>query len=362
MVNHDQVLDALRKVEDPEVHRSIVDLDMVRNIDIRGSHVSLEIVLTIRGCPLHTVIEEDVRRALGEVPGIKTVDVKIGHMTDEERKRFAEKVRGPQQNTGQPLSELLSENSGVVFLAIASGKGGVGKSSVTANLARALAEMGYRVGVVDADIYGFSLPAIFNAVDKKPTVIDEMILPVEVEGIKLISMHYFVPDNSPVVWRGPMLGKMLRTFFSQVHWGKLDIVLLDLPPGTGDMALDVHTLLPQCKEIIVTTPQLEAAEVAVRAGIMGVRTHHEIVGVVENMAYFECPGCGERYPIFGEGGGAKVAAALQTEVIAQIPMAILQSGQKAFFGKNSSQGQEYALLAERVARRLHLQEQEQVQI
>lgn len=354
MVTKEQILDALRPVEDPEVHQSIVDLDMVRNIEIRGGKVSLEIVLTIRGCPLHSVIEADVRSALSEVPGVTQVDVSIGHMTDEERAAFAAKVRGQSPEAAMATPALLAPDAGVTFLAIASGKGGVGKSTVTANLARQLAQLGYSVGVIDADIYGFSLPGIFGVQEKRPTMIDNLIIPVEVDGVKLISMHYFVPDKSPVVWRGPMLGKMLRNFFGEVHWGSVDIVLLDLPPGTGDMALDVHTLLPQSKELIVTTPQEAASDVAMRAGIMGIRTHHEIIGVVENMAYFECGGCGDRHYLFGRGGGDRVAAALQTEVIAHIPIASMDQQAQSLFPNETDQGREYRVLAERVAQKLQL--------
>ncbi|GMA50426.1 hypothetical protein GCM10025857_17830 [Alicyclobacillus contaminans] len=244
----------------------------------------------------------------------------------------------------------------ILFLAVASGKGGVGKSTVTANLAVALARAGLRVGVVDADIYGFSIPSIFGIKQQRPTVINDLIIPIEVEGVKLISMHFFVPENNPVVWRGPMLGKMLRNFFGEVHWGELDVMLLDLPPGTGDVAMDVHQLLPKSKELIVTTPQKNAAEVAVRAGVMGIRTNHEIVGVVENMSYFECPGCGEKAYLFGRGGGDEVAQALRTEVLAQIPVASMDEGlqRRALFAEETPQGQAYSRLAREVIRRTGL--------
>lgn len=349
MVTHDQVIDALRDVEDPEIHKSIVELEMVRDVQIEGSNVSLEVVLTIRGCPLRTKIEEDVEAKLLALPGIASVNLRIGHMTDDERARFTRKLRGqPEEKAAGP--SILDLDKNIFFLAVASGKGGVGKSTVTANLARALTRLGLRVGIIDADIYGFSIPGIFGVKATKPTVIDDLIIPVEVEGIKLISMHFFVPDNSPVVWRGPMLGKMLRNFFGEVHWGELDIILLDLPPGTGDIALDVHSLLPKSKELIVTTPQLSASDVAVRAGIMGVRTNHEIVGVVENMAYYVCDDCGNRAYLFGQGGGERVANELKTEVIAQIPLANMDVQSSALFDANSPQGQAYEILAKSVAK------------
>lgn len=346
MITREEILEALRDVEDPEVHRSIVELDMVKRIDIDGNNVFVEVTLTIRGCPLHTTIENAVRDRLAKITGIENLEVTMGFMTDEERARFAEKVRGKQQDASS--APILADDKNVVFIAVASGKGGVGKSTVTANLAKAIGDLGLRVGLVDADIYGFSIPGIYGVKDAAPTVIDNLILPVEVGNVRLISTSFFVPDNNPVVWRGPMLGKMLRNFFAQVHWGDLDVMLLDLPPGTGDIALDVHQLLPKSKEIIVTTPQVDAADVAVRAGLMGLRTNHEILGVVENMAYYECGACGERAYLFGRGGGDAVAEALETEVVLRVPMADMSQARGALFDEASPQGQAYAQLAKRV--------------
>ncbi|WAH37424.1 Mrp/NBP35 family ATP-binding protein [Alicyclobacillus dauci] len=363
MVTKEQVLEVLRDVEDPEVHKSIVELDMVQEIEIEEHRVSVEVLLTIRGCPLRTVIEQDVQERLLTLPGITDAEVKIGHMSDEQRAAFASKLRGHggqpaggqgAQQQQQNVPPLLRGDRPVQFLAVASGKGGVGKSTVTANLAIALAKQGIRVALIDADIYGFSIPAIFGVQEQKPTVIDELIIPIEVKGVKLISMQFFVPKDTPVVWRGPMLGKMLRNFFGQVHWGDVDVVLLDLPPGTGDMALDIHTLLPNSKQLIVTTPQAAAADVAVRAGLMGVRTNHEVIGVVENMAYYQCDVCDEPAYIFGRGGGAKVADQLKTDLIAEIPIANLDKQKDALFGEDSLQGAAYKQLATRVGERLGL--------
>lgn len=354
MVTKDQILEVLREVEDPEVHRDIVDLDMVKSIEIQGTHVSVEILLTIRGCPLHTKIENDVREKVLTLSGVESVDVKIGHMDDEQRAAFTAKLRGKPKEE-QNVPPLLDPERNIPFLAIASGKGGVGKSTVTANLAKALAAKGVKVGLIDADIYGFSIPGIFGVKANRPTIIDELIIPVEVHGVKLISMHFFVPDNSPVVWRGPMLGKMLRNFFGEVHWGDIDLVLLDLPPGTGDVALDVHSLLPKSKELIVTTPQSGASDVAVRAGIMGVRTNHEIIGVVENMAYFECPECGDKTYLFGRGGGQRVATELKSEVVAQIPIASMEDQASALFDEQTPQGHAFEGLANTVIRKMGLQ-------
>ncbi|WP_029421845.1 Mrp/NBP35 family ATP-binding protein [Alicyclobacillus macrosporangiidus] len=352
MVTKEQILDTLRDVEDPEVHRSIVDLDMVKRIEVDGDRVEVEVLLTVTGCPLRTTIERSVRERLLALEGVRDVEVVIGTMSDEQRAQFAAKLRGGKEP--QTLPPLLQPDSGVTFLAVASGKGGVGKSTVTANLARALAREGLRVGLVDADIYGFSIPSIFGIAERKPTVINDLILPIEVNGVKLISMHFFVPENQPVVWRGPMLGKMLRNFFGEVHWGDLDVMLLDLPPGTGDIALDVHQLLPKSKELIVTTPQANAAEVAVRAGVMGLRTNHEIVGVVENLSYFVCPCCGEKTYLFGRDGGRHVAEALRTELLAEIPVADLSGGSRALFADDTPQGEAYRQLARRVIDRAGL--------
>lgn len=325
MLTREQVLEVLKDVEDPELRKSVVELDMVRNIQISPDNdVQLELVLTVPGCPLKTVIEERVVQALQE-RGARNVQVRFGAMTDEERAALAQRLRGERQAAGAgpaggaPISPLLAKDSKTQFIAIASGKGGVGKSTITVNLAVALARAGYRVGVIDADIYGFSVPDMMG-IEQRPTVIGDLILPVEKLGVKVMSMAFFVEDNRPVIWRGPMLGKMLRNFFSEIHWGELDYMLLDLPPGTGDVALDVHQLIPQSKEIIVTTPHLTAAFVAARAGGMAIQTNHEILGVVENMSWFECTHCGEKEYIFGTGGGQKLAEYLRTTLLAQIPI------------------------------------------
>ncbi|GGE00746.1 Mrp/NBP35 family ATP-binding protein [Paenibacillus nasutitermitis] len=225
-------------------------------------------------------------------------------------------VRG--HGAGLESHPLLRDDSNVQFIAIASGKGGVGKSTVTVNLAVALARQGKRVGIIDADIYGFSVPDMMG-IEEKPEVVNERVIPIEKFGVQVMSMGFFVEDNAPIVWRGPMLGKMLRNFFAEIQWGDLDYLLLDLPPGTGDVALDVHQLIPQSKEIIVTTPHATAAFVAARAGAMAIKTNHEIVGIIENMSYFESKS-GEKEYVFGRGGGARLAESLNAELLAQIPL------------------------------------------
>jgi ATP-binding protein involved in chromosome partitioning len=323
MLTKEQVLEALRDVKDPEINRSLVELNMIRDIRIDGDQVSLTVVLTISGCPLKAKIEDDVVSALKAL-GAKDVRLQFGAMTDQERAALSAQLRGGQTHNTAPgqaqvLNPILAPDSKTTFIAVTSGKGGVGKSTVTVNLAVALARLGKKVGIIDADIYGFSVPDMMN-IEQRPTVIGELILPVEKFGVKVMSMGFFVEDNSPVIWRGPMLGKMLRNFFSEVHWGEdLEYLLLDLPPGTGDMALDVHTMIPQSKEIIVTTPHGTAAFVAARAGAMAKRTGHDILGVVENMAWYEAKDGSKEY-VFGRGGGAKLAETLATELLAQIPL------------------------------------------
>ncbi|HBI02865.1 MAG TPA: MRP family ATP-binding protein [Paenibacillaceae bacterium] len=317
MITEEKVLEALKNVEDPELHRSVVELNMVRNIRIENDNVELDIILTIQGCPLKVKIQEDVENAIKEL-GAKEVVVHFGSMTDEERAQLSAKLRGGQPQQQSELSPLLRPESKTQFIAITSGKGGVGKSTVTVNLATALARKGKKVGIIDADIYGFSVPDMMG-INRIPVVIDNTVIPIEQFGVKVMSMGFFVEDNSPIIWRGPMLGKMLRNFFTEVHWEDLDYMLLDLPPGTGDVALDVHQMIPQSKEIIVTTPHPTAAFVASRAGQMAIKTNHEILGVVENMSYYVNKD-GEHDPIFGSGGGEKLAETLNTEVLAEIPI------------------------------------------
>lgn len=321
MITKEKVLDALRDVKDPELNKGLVELNMIRNIRIDGTTVSLDVILTIQGCPLKFKIQEDVEKAIQRL-GAEEVRITFGSMTDDERAALSASLRKQQQaQTGAApgVPPLLAQDSKTQFIAIASGKGGVGKSTVTVNLAVALAREGKKVGIIDADIYGFSVPDMMG-IDQRPVVIDQTILPVERYGVKVMSMGFFVQDNAPVVWRGPMLGKMLRNFFSEVHWGELDYLLLDLPPGTGDVALDIHQMIPQSKEIIVTTPHATAAFVAARAGAMALHTtKHELLGVVENMSWYENKD-GEKEYIFGRGGGEKLAEELKVELLAQIPL------------------------------------------
>ncbi|WP_339262127.1 Mrp/NBP35 family ATP-binding protein [Lysinibacillus sp. FSL K6-3209] len=317
MLVQEDVINALQQVQDPELHQSIVTLNMVRNIHISGTHLSLDIMLTTPGCPLKAKIQQDVEEALQAI-GASSVAVTFGVMTEQERRALSTLLQAKNSNE-QGMPNMLQLHSGVQFIAITSGKGGVGKSTVTINLAVALARLGKRVGILDADIYGFSIPAMMN-IEQKPTMLDQIAIPVESQGVKLMSMGFFTNGNQPVMWRGPMLNKWIRNFLVNTLWGELDFLLIDLPPGTGDVAIDMAAMIPQAQEIIVTTPHLAASHVASRAGLMAQHTKHSILGVVENMAYFEGAD-GQKNYLFGQGGAEQLAKLLQTEVIAHIPFA-----------------------------------------
>ena len=333
MVTKDQVLQALHYIIEPTLKRSIVDIGLVRDVVVRESSVSLTLVLHPESRVDHytTPLNKELHEALARI-GIAEPHIRVRTMTEKELADIpnsqqtqapadAQKASEPVKGHGAGLDKqsLMNPESGVEFIAIASGKGGVGKSTVTVNLAVALSRLGKRVGLIDSDIYGFSIPDMMG-IEGRPEQIGNKIKPVERFGVKVMSMGFFVEDNSPVVWRGPMLGKMLRNFFSEVEWGELDFLLLDLPPGTGDIALDIHQMLPQSKEIIVTTPHATAAFVAARAGSMAIRTNHEIIGVVENMSYYQHPALAERDYVFGRGGGGKLAETLHTDLLAQFPL------------------------------------------
>ncbi|SFF00202.1 Mrp/NBP35 family ATP-binding protein [Alteribacillus iranensis] len=311
MLTEEKVLEALKEIKDPDLQKSIVDTGGIRELKIKEDNVSLKIALAKTGTAEQMQLQQQVVQAVKNA-GADSVGLRFDNLTDEE----IEKAGGVKSNQG---SSLLSEDSTTEFIAIASGKGGVGKSTVSVNVATSLARMGKKVGIIDADIYGFSVPDMMG-IEQRPTVKAERIYPVERFGVKVISMGFFVEDNAPVVWRGPMLGKMLNNFFSEVEWGELDYLILDLPPGTGDVALDIHTMLPECKEIIVSTPHPTAAFVAARAGGMAIKTNHEILGVIENMSYLESKVTGEREYVFGQGGGERLSEELKTELLGQIPL------------------------------------------
>ena len=314
MVTETQVREALRSVNDPEIGKPIEDLGMLKGIEVEDGLVRVHVLLTIQGCPLQDRITGDVEAALRPL-GVERVDVRMTPMTEEERATLVGKLRGgaPQQQ------RTFFAGSKTSVIAIASGKGGVGKSSVTVNLACALAADGHRVGVLDADVWGFSVPRMLG-VTGKPVGFNDMILPLESHGVRVISMGFFVPEETPVIWRGPMLHKAIEQFLGDVYWGELDFLLADLPPGTGDVSISLASFLPGAQMLVVTTPQEAARKVAERAGKMAERTNLRPIGVIENMSWFACPHCGERTPIFGEGGGRQAADTLGVPLLGQIPL------------------------------------------
>jgi ATP-binding protein involved in chromosome partitioning len=311
----DAIQAALSTVNDPEIRRPITELDMVKSVDIDGPAVSVTIWLTVAGCPMKDRLTTDVTTAVGAVDGVERVGVVLDVMSDEQRAALKEKLRGSQANREVPFSKPGSLTR---IYAIASGKGGVGKSSVTVNLAAAMAADGLSVGVLDADVYGFSVPRMLG-VTQPPTRVDDMILPPVAHDVKVISIGMFVPGNQPVVWRGPMLHRALEQFLTDVFWGDLDVLLLDLPPGTGDIAISTAQLLPNAEILVVTTPQQAAAEVAERAGSIALQTKQHVVGVVENMSWLE-QADGSRLELFGAGGGTQVAESLGRSIGSPVPL------------------------------------------
>jgi ATP-binding protein involved in chromosome partitioning len=308
---------ALATVDDPEIRRPITDLGMVKGFTVGDGRVTVELLLTVSGCPLRDKLNADITAALTRIPGITTVDIDFGVMTDEQRKALQTSLRGGSA-AAEPVIPFAQPGSRTRVYAVASGKGGVGKSSVTVNLAAALAKRGLSVGVVDADIYGHSVPRMLG-VQGRPTRVEDMIMPPQSHGVKVISIGMFTSGNAAVVWRGPMLHRALQQFLADVYWGELDVLLLDLPPGTGDVAISLAQLLPNAEILVVTTPQAAAAEVAERAGAIALQTHQRLVGVVENMSWLELPD-GTRMEVFGAGGGATVAESLTRAVGASVPL------------------------------------------
>jgi ATP-binding protein involved in chromosome partitioning len=313
----EQVSQALAGVKDPEIRRPITDLDMVKNVDVApDGAVRVDVWLTVAGCPLRDTITRDVTAAVEKLPGVSRVRVELDVMSDEQRRALQTKLRGGRPEPEIPFSKPSSLTR---VYAVASGKGGVGKSSVTVNLAAAMAAAGQTVGVIDADIYGHSVPRMLG-VTGRPTQVEKMIMPPSAHEVKVISIGMFTAGNAPVVWRGPMLHRALQQFLADVYWGDLDVLLMDLPPGTGDIAISVAQLLPGAELLVVTTPQVAAAEVAERAGAVSMQTHQRITGVIENMSYLPCPHCGERVDVFGTGGGQAVSSALTRITGAQVPL------------------------------------------
>ncbi|HEV3356909.1 MAG TPA: Mrp/NBP35 family ATP-binding protein [Pseudonocardiaceae bacterium] len=312
----DDVRKALAGVQDPEIRRPITDLGMVKDVTIgTDGVVTVAIYLTVAGCPLRDKITADVTAAVGALAGVREVKVELDVMTDDQRTELRRSLRG---DTQEPVIPFAQPGSLTRVYCVASGKGGVGKSSVTVNLAVAMAARGLSVGVIDADIYGHSVPRMLGT-EARPTKVDTMMMPPQAHGVKLISIGMFTPGNEPIVWRGPMLHRALQQFLADVFWGDLDVLLLDLPPGTGDIAISVAQLVPNAELLVVTTPQVAAAEVAERAGAIAVQTRQRLAGVVENMSWLEMPD-GSRMEVFGSGGGQQVAESLSRIVGTEVPL------------------------------------------
>jgi ATP-binding protein involved in chromosome partitioning len=304
MATRDEVLEALGRVIDPELRRPVTELDMVRDIEIENGRVAVTIALTVAGCPLRDSFQDQVAREVAPLEGVDEVTLSFDVMTADERQRLTTKLRG-----GVEVRKGLSLSASTRVLAVCSGKGGVGKSTVTANLAVALSRDGQRVGILDADIYGHSIPHLLG-IHQKPVAVDKMIVPPVKNDLKLMSIGFFLDDNQPVMWRGPMLHRALEQFLSDVHWGELDVLVVDMPPGTGDVAISLGQLLPRAEVVVVTTPQPAAQEVAARAALMAQKTSMRLIGVIENMS-------GD---VFGSGGGERLADDLGVPLLGRIPL------------------------------------------
>ncbi|MGP7819378.1 P-loop NTPase [Niallia sp. 01092] len=345
MITEAIVIEALKRVKDRDLNKNIIDTGGLRELKVKEGNVSLKIALAQTGTPEQMEVQQEIVNVIkGE--GATSVGLRFEELTNEELQKLGGlnelAFNGPQ---------ILAPNSKTIFIAVMSGKGGVGKSTVSVNLATTLARLGKNVGIIDADIYGFSVPDMMG-IEERPKVIANRIYPVERFGVKVISMGIFVEDNGPVIWRGPMLGKILNQFLTEVEWGELDYLVLDLPPGTGDVALDVHTMLPHSKEILVTTPHATTAFVAARAGTMAIKTHHEILGVVENMAYFESGVTGEKEYVFGKGGGKRLTEELKTDLLGQIPLGHPEVNEEDFARSIYSEDHPIGKIYEQISKRV----------
>jgi len=315
-VTHEDVRRALSSVQDPELRKSIVELDMVRDIVAEDDRVGATIVLTTAGCPLRNQIRAEAEQALASIARGRAVEIKLDAMSCDERDALARRL----DDRHELAHSLFGPGAHARTIAVASGKGGVGKSTVTANLAVALAGQGYAVALIDADVYGPTMPLMMGLPAVPPEMHEGKLVPPEAHGVKVVSMGFFLPDNEPVIWRGPMLGRAIEQFLGDVLWGSPDFLLIDLPPGTGDIALTVAQMIPGAGMIIVTTPQEAAAKTAIKAAKMARMTKQDVLGVVENMSYYICPDCGSRHHIFGRGGAFEIARLMGTRLLARIPL------------------------------------------
>jgi ATP-binding protein involved in chromosome partitioning len=361
-ITQDDVIEALRPVEDPELHRSIVDLGMVKAVAIEGSLVRVLVALTVPGCPLRAEIDRRVSEAVTALPGVETVALEFGVMTEEELRALRQGLHGdPAATAGSQPAHGHAQGRAIPFadpasktrvLLVASGKGGVGKSSVTTNLAVALAQRGRTVGVLDADVWGFSIPKMLG-VERNPVVLDEMLLPPEQHGVRCISIGFFADEDQPVIWRGPMLHKALEQFLTDVYWDEPDYLLVDLPPGTGDVSISLAQMMPRAEMYVVTTPQPAAQRVAQRAGFMAHKVNLEVKGIIENMAWFTGDD-GKRYELFGAGGGQLLSEVLEVPLLGQVPLepAMRQGGDTGapivVVDPTSEASQAFGRIAERI--------------
>lgn len=347
MMTKEEVIKLISDVKDPHLHKSFKETGGIEEVKIREKlgHISIKLALAKPNTAEQMQLQFDLVELLKK-NGAESVGLRFSQLPQDTINKLSE--------DNEPKTLLTMDNP-PQFVAIASGKGGVGKSTVTVNLAIALARLGKRVGIIDADIYGFSVPDMMG-IEKRPNVQGKKIIPVERFGVKVISMGFFVEDNSPIIWRGPMLAKMFNSFFQEVDWGELDYVLIDLPPGTGDMAMNVQDMIPACKQIVVTTPHPTAAFVASRAGQMAKKGDHELLGVVENMAYFDSKKTGEREYIFGKGGADKLAEVLESEIIGRLPIEQPYKEEHVFapsvYQEEHPIGKEYTRIAERIVNEL----------
>jgi len=315
-VTHDDVRQALAAVQDPELKKNIVELGMVRDIVVDDERIGATVVLTTAGCPLRNRIRADAEQALAAIAGGRRVEVRLDAMSGEERDAMARRLASRHELS----ASLFGPGSSTRTIAVASGKGGVGKSTVTANLAVALAQQGQAVALVDADVYGPTMPLMMGVPNVRPQMHDGKLVPPTAHGVQLVSMGLLLDRDEPVIWRGPLLGRAIEQFLGDVLWGSPDFLLLDLPPGTGDIALTIAQMIPDAEMIIVTTPQEAAARTAIKAAKMARMTKHKVAGVIENMAYFECPDCGSRHYIFGRGGAFEISRLMQTKLLGRIPL------------------------------------------
>ncbi len=341
------VREALRDVRDPEIGRDLISLNMVRGVEIQGSSVTVGVALTTAGCPMKHRITTDVRDRLMEIEGVESVEVDFGVMTDDDRQNLMTSLHGGPSE----LAPAFKDESRTRIIAVVSGKGGVGKSTVAVNLAAALDRAGHSVEILDADVHGSSVPVMLGATEK-PNVVGGVIFPIESPtGLKFISMGNFVNEGQAIIWRAPIVNKALTQLMRDVYWDEPDFIIVDMPPGTGDVALTVAQMIPKAEALVVTTPQADAARVAVKAGKMAVQAHLKLAGVVENMSHAECPCCGEELRIFGGDGGDRVASELDAKVMGRIPILPDASGEpgKSLFAEDTAPARAFEKIAKSIA-------------